>query len=411
MMRACAVKLVLFMSLLLGCYSAAVVSYTGYSNNSVKEAETEAMAGIDKQIRSKVEAVMESSTKESIENKTDVKISQEFKSKSKLSTDIILKYVTIKKAPATKGYKYAATASVSLEDLMASAKTNMDEIQKVVTENEENSLKELSMNRFNDAIQSLEKSQDAARAYPKYLEECSVYTPLSQSLLLKSRYEQIKKEIAKALQNVRMTTASKEYEVMEDHLAFDVYLKKAGLPVPNMPIHVEYQGRKIAIAYTDEQGIAKIEISSDKLNVNPNELKVYVEIPYEYASLGQIQPLEIEYKKKDDSPVCVLNVVCNDDQSLCNSVTKKLKEQVGEYEQSSEIESLTITFAKSFVRENNGVKTYSTSVILNGSSVSCTVTSNGTGRTERDAVKTGISKINLHKCGDLRSACAINNNN
>ena len=117
---------VLFLLFVGTAFAGKVVTYTATSNVSQEEANNTAMAGVAKQISSRVQAKQ---TLEKKETTTAAKssISENYRSQSNIESSIKIKGISVTPVKTDKGYK--ATATLDMDEYTADIQFQMKSIK------------------------------------------------------------------------------------------------------------------------------------------------------------------------------------------------------------------------------------------------------------------------------------------
>jgi hypothetical protein len=247
--------------------SAKVISWTGYSEESQEAATEAARAGVAKQISVHIDASTSVTHSETTPDNGNSEIEKTIKSQNFSRSDLLLNGIRIQVLPKD-GKRFGATATLDLDELVSKYRFKLETLQRTINETETKARQALAEQRFVETDRQLATIPGIVKSQEPILEEMSLYTPLDNSMRLKTESAAIQQALTLALRQLQISV-SKEGNPQElgPKSSFLLTVTVAGPkgPIPNFPLLIENGGKPLANAATDAQGAATFQIPASNL--------------------------------------------------------------------------------------------------------------------------------------------------
>ena len=393
---------ILYLLLLVSFSFAEILRYTGYSEVSQAAAEQEAVAGVARQISSRVESSITISRSEVSQGNSSV-LGKSAKAQSSVYSNVLLKWVRIN-PEEKKGNLFAATASVDLDEMASFARLKMERIQSDVREKETLAQKTIAERKYAAAVEALSRISVLMEPYPDLQKEYAVYKPLDNGLFFSSAEENISAELVQALKSVRISLSEKNRKLASGvPLEMEIFVQDKNGALPDFPIYVEHRGKRIAEAFSDSTGKILFRLSEKSLFESPYTLRFLAGIPLKYRQKAGISVQNGDYEW--ERPSCHLKWLCSLDGSICSTILDKLEKSWGRFMPSENSGILSVKMDSRFRKKTQRLSSYLVSVTLEKENFHCHLEKIGAGRDESSAVHNAILKMDFFSCENFSKIC------
>lgn len=374
-----------------------IITYTATSQESQEEANNAAIAGVAKQISAQVK-VNQTLNKEEITSGKESSFSESFLSNSKVSSDIQVKGVVVKKEPAAKGFK--ATATLDLDEFTADIQFKMKSIQLDVTKLEETARDALNKGGFDSAIEAIEKAKPLPAQYNVLVNELGKVYPINESHRLKHDLQGIKSDIVRELSKLKFEGPSQPLQLSKPEISpLEVTVSNEKEFIEGFTL-VAKQGRTVLDErQTQKDGTARFNIKNIDIDKGPFVIVIEPNLPEDYLTAsGLRKKIEIDFKVSQTR--CNINVQCKEDATICSALEKGLakKSIFIDSDAKSPILKLNIsTSAGKPIEYVPGKFTtpYDVNLSLKGDNITFLTSGHENGKREMDATIAVIKKINF----------------
>ena len=390
-------RITIVLLVLAGFLSARVITWTAYSTESQADADEEAIAGVAKQIASRVASTV---TVRKSEDQSDLK--KNIDTKKSIHSDVFLKGIKIQRLPKSDN-KFGSTASIDLDELSSKYRFKLQSIQAEVSRFEASAKKALAERRYAEVARNLGNVPGLSNSYDMILEEMSDYVPLDNSLQLHSESSSIADAMVNDLRHLVIKAAViGEQGGRDSLLALSVDVSNAGTAVDGFPVSIAKSGKILTEVYTDSKGHAEIQIPKSKLRAAPHELFVAPRLSSLYCSAAALNPISVRYPMEVSK--CGVKLSCSD-ASVCATIMKKLTDQFGDVYESENAPLTKVSTQAQLKNKMGGVQSYGVTLSLSKDGKSCQRMQTGAGRNEAEAIQSAIKKMDVEGCFQMLELC------
>ena len=385
--------------------SARVISWTGYSEESQEAATEAARAGVAKQISVRIDATTSVSHSETTSDNGNNEVEKKIKTQNFSRSDLFLNGVRIQVLPKN-GKRFGATATLDLDEIVSKYRFKLETLQRSVNDTESKAKQALAEQRFVEADRLLATIPGILKSQEPILEEMSLYTPLDNSMRLKTESAAIQQALTQALRQLQITV-SKEGNPQElgpkSILLLTVNVKGPQGPTPNFPLLIENGGTALASAATDAQGTATFQIPASKLTHGSSEVLIQPSISANQRNLAGLSTTKVPYQVS--SPVCPLNLDCNQGTSACATVAIQLSKHFGQVIRDYSAQTVTIRIKSTPEHTLKNITSYKVSLSISSGTRECKWSGTGAGRTKDEAQTNALKKMDLGNCIETLEVC------
>ena len=186
--------------------SAKVISWTGYSEESQEAATEAARAGVAKQISVHIDASTSVTHSEITPDNGNSEIEKKIKSQNFSRSDLLLNGIRIQVLPKN-GKRFGATATLDLDVLVSKYRFKLETLQRTINETETKARQALAEQRFVETDRQLATIPGIVKSQEPILEEMSLYTPLDNSMRLKTESAAIQQALTLALRQLQISVS------------------------------------------------------------------------------------------------------------------------------------------------------------------------------------------------------------
>jgi hypothetical protein len=159
-------------------FAGKVVTYTATSNVSQEDANNSAMAGVAKQISSRIQAKQTLEKSESTANGKST-INENFRSQSNIESNVKIKGIEVKPIKTDKGFK--ATATLDMDEYTADIQFQMKSIKQDLSKQEALIRDGIKKRQYATAVNGIEQAKEKIQAYGYLVEQLSAIYPINDS--------------------------------------------------------------------------------------------------------------------------------------------------------------------------------------------------------------------------------------
>ena len=372
--------------ILVSLASARVITWTAYSEVSQTAADEEAIAGVARQISAKVDASTTVSRSEKVSGDSTTS-NKSIQVKNSVRSDIFLKGIRLQKLPKN-GKKFGTSATLDLDELTSNYRFNLETIQKEVSDIEVQAQNAINAKLYGEAERLLNEIPLKTTKYQAILDEMSVYVPLDNSMRIKTNDIAIRNHLTSELQGLKIQAV--------DESSLSVKVVKNGIAIPHFPLLAEHNGKSVASATTDSNGIANFTITAKELQKLPHELSIIPKLSLNLRNAASIQAITLHYSM--NIPECKLNMTCSSTPNTCTAILSKLSDSFGQVIQSSQGTPAIAKIQATPIRALKNLTSYNVTLTLEHGDSHCQWAGSGTGRTEEEAAAAAVKKMDLGGC-------------
>ena len=390
-------RITIVLLVLAGFLSARVITWTAYSTESQADADEEAIAGVAKQVASRVASTV---TVRKNEDQFDLKKSID--TKKSIHSDVFLKGIKIQRLPKSDN-KFGSTASIDLDELTSKYRFKLQSIQAEVSKFEASAKKALAERRYAEVARNLGNVPGLSNSYNMVLEEMSDYVPLDNSMRLNTESSSITDAMVADLRRVVIKVAVVgEPGSQDSQMSFSVDVSNAEAGIDGFPVSVVKNGKILTEAYTDSKGHVEIQIPKSQLRASPHELFVAPRLSSLYCNAAALNPVLVRYPMEVSR--CAVNLSCSD-ASVCSTVMKKLTDHYGDVYESRSAPLTKVTAQGQLKNKMGSVQSYGVAVSLSKNGESCQKEQTGAGRNKSEALASAIKKMDIESCFEILDLC------
>lgn len=305
-------------------FAGKVVTYTATSDVSQEEANNTAMAGIAKQISSRVQA------KQTIEKKetTDAgksALSENYRSQSNIESNVKIKGAIVTPVKVSKGYK--ATATLDLDEYTADIQFQMKSIKQELAELETTIHKGLGKRQYAIAVNALDQAKRKIKTYEQLVEQLSAVYPVNDTHQLKHNIPSLESELQERLSKIRIEGPTEKFTIgMPEMPAWKVTVYDAIGPVENFPVRAKQGFQTLLERRTQANGSATFNLRNVNFDKGPYTIVVEPDFSDELlSSTGLGKAFELSYQVNQAR--CSIRIVCNELANICSALEKKLSQK------------------------------------------------------------------------------------
>ena len=315
---------VLFLLFVGTAFAGKVVTYTATSNVSQEEANNTAMAGVAKQISSRVQAKQ---TLEKKETTTAAKssISENYRSQSNIESSIKIKGISVTPVKTDKGYK--ATATLDMDEYTADIQFQMKSIKQDLANLESTTREGLQKRQYATSINAIEQAKGKIQAYNYLIEQLSAIYPINDSHRLQHEIPSLENKLQESLSKIRIEGPKETFTIGKPELpTWEVVVYDAAGPVENFPVRAKQGFQTLLERRTQANGAATFNLRNVNFEKGPYTIVVEPSFSDELlqtTGLGNL--FELTYQVNQTR--CSIHINCNELANICSALEKKLSQK------------------------------------------------------------------------------------
>ena len=370
-----------------------IVTYTATSKISQEEANNAAIAGVAKQVKSKISATQKQTKFEDIYNGEST-LGETYRANNTVKSNVVLKGVKVVPVKVEKGYR--ATATLDMDEFTADLRFRLNTLKQEIADLEKSCRQALDERVYINVANDLSKAEEKVNEYNYYLLQLADVYPIDNSYRLQHGLPEIEKILVERLSSITIETTASNMELTRPEMpAWDVVVKDSLGPVPSFPI-VARQSRTLSERRTQSDGVATFNLRNVNFEKGPYVIIVEPNLPYELLKkTGQMNALEVPYQVRRSR--CEVRFQCDMIANVCNALENALsKKSIFTTNSDSEsIPELTVDVSTSVRGKLGSLGSYDVSISIKGANANFFATSKGVGKTEVDATISAIKKTDF----------------
>lgn len=378
-------------------FAGKVVTYTATSDVSQEEANNTAMAGVAKQISSRVQAKQTLDKKETTAAGKS-SISENYRSQSNVESNVKIKGVVVTPIKVSKGYK--ATATLDLDEYTADIQLQMKTIKQELTALESSIREGKSKRQYAVAVNALNQAKEKIRTYDNLVEQLSAVYPINDSHLLQHSIPSLETELQESLSKIRIKGPSQTFTIGKPEMpAWDITVYDAVGPVENFPVRAKQGFQTLLERRTQANGSATFNLRNVNFDKGPYTIIVEPNFSDDLLSAtGLGKAFELTYQVNQAR--CSIRIACNELANICSALEKKLSQKsifVEEESKGPKLDLKITTTEEKSLKINDTMTRYSYNIDLSlkGKGINFVTSAKEAGKNATDAAIKGIGKMDF----------------
>ena len=301
-----------------------IVTYTATSKISQEEANNSAIAGVAKQVKSKISATQKQTKFEDIYNGEST-LGETYRANNTVKSNVVLKGVKVVPVKADKGFK--ATATLDMDEFTADLRFRLNTLKQEIADLEKTSRQAFSDRIYINSINDLDAAKEKVNEYNFYLAQLADVYPIDDSYRLQHGLADFEKILIERLSRLTFeTTAKADLEIGRPEMpAWDVIVKDSLGPVPSFPL-IARQSKTLAERRTQDDGTVTFSLRNVNFEKGPYVIIVEPNFPYELLKkTGMMNALEVPYRVIRSR--CEVSVQCNLPSNICKAIDNALSKK------------------------------------------------------------------------------------
>lgn len=385
-----------------------IISYTGLSTLSQKDANEVAMAGVAKQIIAKI-----NSNETLIKQESSNGFDEAFFSTINVTSDIKLKGISV--IPQKKeGNNFKAIAKIDLDELTSDIQFKIKQIQIDVKKSEDNAVEALKNRFYAQAINYIQSAKMLIPQHDFLIQKLSKIYPLNDNFLLNHNLSRIENLIQLELANIKIKGPIKKLNLSEQNdLKFEIIVYDKSGPLSGFPIIAKQENKILSEGVSDINGKVKIHVKNVNINTPPFLIEILPNISFSMLkTAGIYQGLYIPYDVQ--VKYCNIQINCLSDIEICSSLEKQLKKINILLNSSKTLPLLQFDYIatpkNTLTIGENKLHSYSVTFTLQNDFVKFQATTKGVGENEVKAISNALEKTDFSSFkNELKDNCRQNN--
>ena len=372
-----------------------IVTYTATSKISQEEANNSAIAGVAKQVKSKISATQKQTKFEDIYNGEST-LGETYRANNTVKSNVVLKGVKVVPVKMEKGKGFKATATLDMDEFTADLRFRLSSIKQDIANLEKSSRQAFNdriyINAINDHAEALEKVNE----YNFYLAQLADIYPIDDSYRLQHSLPEIEKALVERLSRLTFETTASNIDIGKPEMpSWDILVKDSIGPVPSFPL-VARQSRTLAERRTQDDGVATFNLRNVNFEKGPYVIIVEPNLPYELLrKTGMVNAFELPYKVLRSR--CEVNLQCNMPSNVCMAIENALSKKSIFATDDTSNPQLKVDVSTSLRNKLGKLASYDVSISIKGASSGADFfsMSKGAGKNEVDATLSAIKKTDF----------------
>lgn len=384
-------------------FAGRIITYTATSNVSQEEANNAAIAGVAKQISSRVEA---SQVMKKNETESDGKSSfrQTYQAQNKVYSDLILKGIVLSTVKVDNGFQ--AVANLDLDVFTADLQLKLKTIQQEVSQQEEAAQKALAARHYYNAVKAIEMERPLILQHQKVLDQLGQIYPIKDSHRLQHNLPSLETTIVDRLSKIRIEGPKAQFEISKPEMpAWEVSVSDEFGPLPNFPL-VARQGRQtLSERRTQDNGVATFNLRNVNFSSGPYAISVEANLPQAILREAGIQNgIEVTYSVTQAK--CNIQLQCSSASDVCNAIENSLSRISVFNSTSDKAPKITVETSAKVKNTLGSLTSYNMEIILRGNNVLFSQSTKGAGKDKSDALVKAIHKMDFSDIkNQMKSSC------
>ena len=370
-----------------------IVTYTATSKISQEEANNSAIAGVAKQVKSKISATQKQTKFEDIYNGEST-LGETYRANNTVKSNVVLKGVKVVPVKADKGFK--ATATLDMDEFTADLRFRLNTLKQEIADLEKTSRQAFSDRIYINSINDLDAAKEKVNEYNFYLAQLADVYPIDDSYRLQHGLADFEKILIERLSRLTFeTTAKADFEIGRPEMpSWDVIVKDSLGPVPSFPL-IARQSKTLAERRTQDDGTVTFSLRNVNFEKGPYVIIVEPNFPYELLKkTGMMNALEVPYRVIRSR--CEVSVQCNLPSNICKAIDNALsKKSIYTTNDDTVSPPLKVEVSSDIRNKLGALKSYDVSISIKGAGVDFFSMSKGAGKNETDATLSAIKKTDF----------------
>ena len=370
-----------------------IVTYTATSKISQEEANNSAIAGVAKQVKSKISATQKQTKFEDIYNGEST-LGETYRANNTVKSNVVLKGVKVVPVKADKGFK--ATATLDMDEFTADLRFRLNTLKQEIADLEKTSRQAFSDRIYINSINDLDAAKEKVNEYNFYLAQLADVYPIDDSYRLQHGLADFEKILVERLSRLTFeTTAKADLEIGRPEMpSWDVIVKDSLGPVPSFPL-IARQSKTLAERRTQDDGSVTFSLRNVNFEKGPYVIIVEPNFPYELLKkTGMMNALEVPYRVIRSR--CEVSVQCNLPSNICKAIDNALsKKSIYTTNDDTVSPPLNVEVSSDIRNKLGSLKSYDVSISIKGAGVDFFSMSKGAGKNETDATLSAIKKTDF----------------
>ena len=370
-----------------------IVTYTATSKISQEEANNSAIAGVAKQVKSKISATQKQTKFEDIYNGEST-LGETYRANNTVKSNVVLKGVKVVPVKADKGFK--ATATLDMDEFTADLRFRLNTLKQEIADLEKTSRQAFSDRIYINSINDLDAAKEKVNEYNFYLAQLADVYPIDDSYRLQHGLADFEKILVERLSRLTFeTTAKADFEIGRPEMpSWDVIVKDSLGPVPSFPL-IARQSKTLAERRTQDDGSVTFSLRNVNFEKGPYVIIVEPNFPYELLKkTGMMNALEVPYRVIRSR--CEVSVQCNLPSNICKAIDNALsKKSIYTTNDDTVSPPLKVEVSSDIRNKLGALKSYDVSISIKGAGVDFFSMSKGAGKNETDATLSAIKKTDF----------------
>ena len=372
-----------------------IVTYTATSKISQEEANNSAIAGVAKQVKSKISATQKQTKFEDIYNGEST-LGETYRANNTVKSNVVLKGVNVVPIKMEKGKGYKATATLDMDEFTADLRFRLNTLKQEIADLEKSSRQAFSDRIYINSINDLDAAKEKVNEYNFYLAQLADVYPIDDSYRLQHGLADFEKILIERLSRLTFeTTAKADFEIGRPEMpAWDVIVKDSLGPVPSFPL-IARQSKTLAERRTQDDGTVTFSLRNVNFEKGPYVIIVEPNFPYELLKkTGMMNALEVPYRVIRSR--CEVSVQCNLPSNICKAIDNALsKKSIYTTNDDTVSPPLKVEVSSEIRNKLGALKSYDVSISIKGAGVDFFSMSKGAGKSEVDATLSAIKKTDF----------------
>ena len=211
-----------------------VVTYTATSKVSQEEANNAAIAGVAKQVKSKISATQKQTKFEDIENGKST-LGETYRANNTVKSNVVLKGVKVVPVKADKGFK--ATATLDMDEFTADLQFRLKSLKQEIADLEKSARQALEDRIYINVANDLAEAEEKVNEHNYYLLQLAEVYPLDDSHRLQHSLPEVEKVLVERLSSVTIESTAGDIELTRPEMpTWNVVVKDSLGPLPSFPL-------------------------------------------------------------------------------------------------------------------------------------------------------------------------------
>jgi hypothetical protein len=370
-----------------------IVTYTATSKISQEEANNSAIAGVAKQVKSKISATQKQTKFEDIYNGEST-LGETYRANNTVKSNVVLKGVKVVPVKMEKGKGYKATATLDMDEFTADLRFRLNSLKQDVADLEKSCKQAFSDRIYINVVNDLEQAKEKVNEYNFYLAQLADIYPIDDTYRLQHSLPEIEKALVERLSSLKFETTASNIEIARPEMpAWDIIVRDSIGPVPSFPL-VARQSRTLAERRTQSDGVATFNLRNMNFEKGPYVIIIEPNLPYELLrKTGMMNAFEVPYSVRRSS--CAIKLQCSQPSNVCMAIENALSKKNIFTTDDTNGPQLKTDVSASLRNKLGSLSSYDVSISIKGMGIDFFSMSKGAGKSEVDATLSAIKKTDF----------------